>query len=274
MGMTSGAVSRAARQALAITVAALFVAPLVFLAAGSLRELGPAPPVPELVPANPTLANYGRAFEAVALARQAVNSALLALVVVPLSVLVAAAAGLAIARLPAVPRRVLLGLTLVATMIPLSMLIVGRFTLFRTLGVTDSYLPLFATALIGGSPFNVLLFYVTFRRMPAELFDAARLDGASAGRMLLQIGLPGARNTVLAVAVITFAASWGNVLEPMVYLADEELHTLPLGLRSLATLDLARQPIMLAGALLSLLIPLAALVAVQRRLSADEPELS
>ena len=270
MGMIAGR----ARQVAAVAVAAVFVMPIVLLIAGSLRELGPAPPVPALLPADPTLANFGRAFEAVALARQAANSLLLALVVVPISILVAASAGLAIARLPTLPRRLLLGLTLAATMLPLSMLIVGRFSLFRTLGVTDTYLPMVASALIGGSPFNVLLFYVAFRRMPAERFDAARLDGASAARMLVGIGLPGARNVVLAVAVITFAASWGNVLEPMVYLTNEELFTLPLGLRSLATLDLARQPIMLAGAVLSLILPLLFLVVVQRRIAADEPDLS
>jgi multiple sugar transport system permease protein len=264
---------RSLSQIVALAVAALFLLPLVLLVAGSLREVGPAAPVPDLLPARPTLENYGRAFELVDLARQAWNSTLVALIVVPLSVAVAAAAGFAIARLPTIPRRAMVSVSLAATMIPLSMLIVGRFTVFRSLGLTDSYVPLIATALIGGSSFNVLLFYVAFRRMPSELFDAARLDGASAVRMLLQVGLPGARNVTLAVAVLAFAASWGNVLEPLVYLSDEDLYTLPLGLRSLATLDLPNQPIMLAGAVLSFIVPLVLLLVAYRRFTADRPEL-
>ena len=271
--MRSDSGVRAVRQAIALLAMGLFLLPLALLVAGSLREIGPGAPVPDLLPARPTLENYGSAFDAVDLARQAWNSTLVAIVVVPLSVIVAASAGFAMARLPTVPRRLLVAVSLVGAMVPLSMLIVGRFTLFRSLGVTDTYLPMIATGLIGGSPFNVLLFYLAFRRMPAELFDAARLDGASPGRMLVRVALPGARNVTLAVAVLAFAASWGNVLEPLVYLADERLHTLPLGLRSLATLDLPNQPIMLAGAVLSLLVPVGMLFVVQRRFVAGESEL-
>ena len=261
----------AARQALAIGFAALFVLPLVLLVAGALRPVGPAAPVPELIPSRPTLANFPTALETADLARQAWNSTLVAAMVVPLSVVVAAAAGFAIARLPTTSRRALVAASLAAAMIPLSMLIVGRFTLYTNLGVTDTYLPLVATGLIGGSPFNILIYYVTFRRMPAELFDAARLEGASAARLLVQVGLPGARNATLAVAVLAFAASWGNVLEPLVYLSDSSLYTLPLGLRSLASLDLPRQPIMLAGAVLSVLVPLAILVVARRGIRDEAP---
>lgn len=264
----------AAPHAAALGAALLFLLPLALLVAGSVRPVGPAAPVPEFIPARPTLANYGLALGTADLARQAGNSTLVAAIVVPLSLVVAAAAGFAIARLPTTARRIFVASSLAASMVPLSMLIVGRFTLYTNLGLTDTYLPLVATGLIGGSPFNVLIYYVTFRRMPAELFDAARLEGASAVRLLVQVGLPGARNATLAVAVLAFAGSWGNVLEPLVYLSDSSLYTLPLGLRSLASLDLPRQPIMLAGAVLSVLVPLALLLLARRRLVAGESDLS
>lgn len=261
----------AARHAIALVAAVLFLAPLVLLVLGSLRPVGPAAPARELIPARPTLENYGRVLDVVELGRHAWNSTLVAAVAVPMSVAVAAAGGFAMSRLPHVPRRVLVAGSLVAAMVPLSMLLVGRFTLFRTLGLTDSYIPLVATALIGGSPFNVLLFYLAFRRMPAELFDAARLEGASAVRLLVDVGLPGARNVAVAVAVLVFAASWGNVLEPLVYLSDESLHTLPLGLRALASLDLPRQPLMLAGAVAAVAVPVGFLLVAQRALRRDDP---
>lgn len=263
---------RLARHAVGLAATAVFLAPLALLILGSLRPVGPAAPARELVPAQPTLENYGRVFDVVDLGRQAWNSVIVAAVAVPLSVAVAAAGGFAIARLPSAPRRALLAASLVAAMVPLSMLLVGRFMLFRTLGLTDTYVPLVATALVGGSPFNVLLFYLAFRRLPRELFDAARLEGASASRLLVDVALPGARNAAIAVALLAFAASWGNVLEPLVYLSDESLHTLPLGLRALASLDLPRQPIMLAGAVATLAVPVAFLLIAQRFLRRDEPE--
>jgi multiple sugar transport system permease protein len=256
----------------AVVVAALFILPVMLLVAGSLREVGPAAPPLDLVPAQPTLENYPAAFAVVDLARQAWNSALLAVIVVPLSVIVAACAGFAMTRLPAAPQRLLVMASIAGAMLPVAMLIVGRFTLFRSVGATDTYLPIIATGLIGGSPFNVLLFYVAFRRMPSERFDAARLDGASAFRLLFNVGLPAARNVTLAVAVLAFAANWGNVLEPLVFLWDEDLHTLPLGLRSLSTLDLPNQPIMLAGAVLSLVVPLAFLLVALRWFVEQESE--
>lgn len=261
----------AARHAIGLTAAALFLAPLVLLVLGSLRPVGPATPGREVIPARPTLENYGRVVDVVDLGRHAWNSTLVAAVAVPLSVAVAAAGGFAMSRLSSLPRRILVAGSLVAAMIPLSMLVVGRFTLFRALGVTDSYLPLIATGLIGGSPFNVLLFYLAFRRLPAELFDAARLEGASAFRLLVDVALPGARNVGVAVAVLVFAASWGNVLEPLVYLSDESLHTLPLGLRALASLDLPRQPLMLAGAVAAVAVPIGFLLVAQRALRRDDP---
>jgi multiple sugar transport system permease protein len=260
-----------ARHGVAAAAAALFVLPLVLLVAGSLREVGPGAAARELIPSQPTLDNYRLAPQVADLGRQALNSALVAAVAVPLSVAVAAAGGFAMARLPARPRRFLLAASLVAGMVPLSMLLVGRFTLFRGLGVTDSFVPLVATGLIGGSPFNVVLLYLTFRRMPAELWDAATLDGASPSRLLVSIGLPAARPAVVAVALLSFTLSWGNVLEPLVYLSDEALYTLPLGLRSLASLDVPRQPIMLAGAVLGTIVPVALLLIAQRALRDDRP---
>jgi multiple sugar transport system permease protein len=260
-----------ARQAVAAAAAGLFLLPLVLLVAGSLREVGPGAAARELIPSRPTLDNYRVAPQVADLGRQALNSTLVAAAAVPLSVAVAAAGGFALARLPTRPRRVLLAASLVAGMVPLSMLLVGRFALFRGLGVTDTWLPLVATGLIGGSPFNVLLLYLTFRRLPGELWDAATLDGASTVRLLVSIGLPAARSALVAVALLAFALSWGNMLEPLVYLSDEALYTLPLGLRALASLDVARQPIMLAGAVLATLIPVVLLVVAQRALRDDPP---
>ena len=61
-------------------------------------------------------------------------------------------------------------------MVPTTALLVGRFGLFRALGITDTLLPLMAPALLGESPFHVLFYLWAFRRISPEVFDAARLE--------------------------------------------------------------------------------------------------
>jgi len=253
------------RQVAAAVVSLAFLLPLAFMVAGSLRRPGlPPQRSPELVPRDPSPEAYRQAFDLVDLARYTLNSLLVAALVVPLSVLVASWAGFAMSRLPERHARALLAGSLAALMVPLTALLVPRFTIFRALGLTDSYWPLVASALVGFSPFYVLLFYWSFRRLPRELVDAARLEGLSPFRVWRRVAMPLVRPVTTAVALLAFVFSWGNFLEPLVYVFDERLFTLPLGLRSLAQLDRTNFPLLLAGSVVATLPVLVAFLYLQR----------
>lgn len=253
------------RHALALLVAALFLLPLVYMVSGSLRRAGlPPPRTPELVPAEPTLANYERAFDLVDLGRYALNSALVVALAVPLTLLFASWAGFAMSRLPRRGRAALVALSLVALMVPVTALLVPRFALFSWLGLTNTYVPLVAPALIGTSPFYVLLFYWAFRRIPDELYEACRLEGLSPFRTWWRVALPLARPVTVAVAVLAGVFTWSNFLDPLIYLFDSDLYTLPLGLRALATLDRQDFPVLLAGAVVATAPVVLAFLWVQR----------
>jgi multiple sugar transport system permease protein len=253
------------RQIAAGAISLAFLLPLAFMVAGSLRRPGlPPPRTPELVPADPSLEAYRQAFDLVDLARYTANSLLVAALVVPVSVLVASWAGFAMTRLPERHARALVAASLVALMVPLTALLVPRFAIFRALGLTDTYWPLIAPALIGFSPFYVLLFYWSFRRVPRELVEAARLEGLSPLRTWWRVAMPLVRPVTTAVALLAFVFSWGNFLEPLVYVFDERLFTLPLGLRSLAQLDRHNFPVLLAGSVAATLPVLVAFVYLQR----------
>lgn len=246
-------------------VVLLFVLPLVFMLSGSLRSPAlPPPRTPELVPDPLSFSNYGRAFELVGLARATLNSLIVAALAVPLSVLVASWAGFALTRLPARVARTLIGASFVALMIPLTALLVPRFTVFRTLGLTDTYVPLVAPALLATSPFYVLVFYAAFRRLPPELVDACRLEGMSPLSIWRRVAMPLVRPVTVAIGVLAFVLTWGNFLDPLIYLYDAELFTVPLSLRSLATLDRTDYPLLLAGAVVATLPVLAAFLVAQR----------
>ncbi len=253
------------RQIAAAAISVAFVLPLVFMAAGSLRRPGlPPPRSPELVPGDPSLEAYRQAFDLVDLTRYTLNSLLVAALVVPLSVLVASWAGFAMTRLPPRHARALVAASVAALMVPLTALLVPRFAIFRALGLTDSYWPLVAPALLGFSPFYVLLFYWSFRRLPSELLDVARLEGFSPLRTWWRVAMPLVRPVTTAVALLVFVFSWGNFVEPLVFVFDERLFTLPLGLRSLAQLDRQNFPLLLAGSVVATLPVLVAFLYLQR----------
>lgn len=253
------------RHVPAALLATALLFPLVFMVTGSLRSAGlPPPRTPELVPSQVDLDNYRRAFELVDLARYTLNSAIVVSLAVPLTILVASWAGFAMARLPRRPAAVLVALSLVALMVPVTALLVPRFAIFRTLGLVDTYVPLVAPALIGTSPFYVLLFYWSFRRIPAELYDASRLEGLSPFAVWRRVAMPLVRPVTVAVAVLAAVFTWSNFLDPLVYLFDEDKFTLPLGLRSLAQLDRQNFPLLLAGAVTATAPVLVAFLYVQR----------
>jgi multiple sugar transport system permease protein len=232
---------------------------------GSLRKAGlPPPRTPELVPSEPTLESYRRAFELVDLARYTFNSVLVVVIAVPLTLLFASWAGFAMARLPRRAGAWLVAASLVSLMVPITALLVPRFAIFSWLGLTDTYVPLVAPALIGMSPFYVLLFYWGFRRIPAELFEACRLEGLSPFTVWRRIALPLARPVTVAVAVLAAVFTWSNFLDPLIYLFDENNFTLPLGLRSLAQVDRQDFPLLLAGAVTATVPVIAAFLYVQR----------
>jgi multiple sugar transport system permease protein len=242
----------------------LFTLPLLFMVAGSLRPTGPPPTTIDLVPEEVAFGNYARAVELVDLPRYALNSLIVVAVAVPLTVLVASWAGFAMARLSGRAAAAVVGLTLVALMVPTTALMVPRFAMFRTVGLTDTFLPLIAPSLIGTSPFYVLLFYWSFRRLPSELFEASRLEGVTPLTTWWKVAMPLARPVTVAVGVLAFSFTWSNFLDPVIYLSDERMYTLPLGLRALAEVDPSNVPLLLAGATAATAPVVVAFLYVQR----------
>jgi multiple sugar transport system permease protein len=250
-GAPSGQAQRGAgwRHLAGLLVLALFVTPIVYMVTGSLRKAGlPPPRTPELLPSPLAFDNYGRAYDLVNIPRQVLNSTIVVVAAVPLTVLFASWAGFVMARLSRRAGGILVGISLIALMVPITALLVSRFAMFRTARLTDTYVPLIAPSLMGTSPFYVLLFYWSFRRVPPELFEACKLEGLSTLRTWGRVAMPLVRPATVAVGVLAFVFTWSNFLDPLIYLYDPNKYTVPLGLRSLATLGRQDFPLLLAGA--------------------------
>jgi multiple sugar transport system permease protein len=258
---------RLARAAARVAVSVVFLAPLAFMVSGSFRRVGAVPPRGfELLPADPGLSSYTRLPDEIPLGTALRNSALVVAVAVPVTVVVASWAGFALSQLAPRSRRALLGLTLGLLMVPLPMLWVARFVGYLKLGLLDTLVPLMAPAFAATTPFTVLLAYRAFRRVPPELFEAARAEGAGALRTWWQVGLPLAGATTTAIGAIAFTVHWGNYLDALLYVRRQSHETLPLAVGKLVTLDPTELPIMLAGAVVLSLPPVLALLLAQRRL--------
>lgn len=256
------------RTAALVVVAALFLAPLILLLVGSFRPVGlPPPRVGELLGGPWSLDSYRRLFELVPLAAPALNSLLVAAITVPIGLLVASWAGFAAARLPSRQGAFLAASAVIVLLIPVTSLFVGRLTIFRTAGLTDTLIPLIATSLIGVSPAFVLVFAWSYRRLPSELFDIASEFGLSPLGMWWRVALPLTRGVTAAIAAIAFVLTWNDYLGPLIYVSDQRRATLPLAVGTLAASDGPRQPIMLAGAVIVVVPALAVALVVMRRVS-------
>jgi multiple sugar transport system permease protein len=257
----------------AILMSAVFLLPLLYMVTGSLRKAGlPPPRTPEFLPSPLAFDNYERAFELVDIPRYTLNSLVVAAVAVPLTVVFASWAGFAMSRLPRRAAGILVAVSLVVLMIPITALLVPRFVMFRTVGLTNTYVPLILPSLMGTSPFYVLLFYWGFRRLPSELFEAARLEGLTPVAMWRRVAMPLVRPITVAVAVLAFVFTWSNFLDPLIYLFDQEKFTVPLGLKLLAQLDRQNYPLLLAGAVTATAPVIGAFLYVQRYFLANRQQ--
>jgi multiple sugar transport system permease protein len=160
---------------------------------------------------------------------------------------------------------VVIGASLVALMVPATVLLVPRFALFRWLGLTNTLVPLVAPTLLATSPLYVLVYYLAFRALPADLYDACRIEDLSPMQTWWRVALPLVRPVTAAVAALAFVLTWSNFLDPLVYVYDRDLFTVPLALRSLATLDPTDFPVFLAGAVLATIPTLVVFGLAQRR---------
>lgn len=252
-------------QLMSAAVAVVFVLPLVWMLSASLRQPGlPPPRVFEWLPNPLVWSNYADIFALLPLARYTFNSVVVAALAVPLTLLTASWAGFAMAQLPARQRRRLVLLSLALLMVPITALWLTRYIFFAWLGLTNTYGALLAPALMGTSPLFILLFYWAFRRVPAELYEAARLEGARALTLWRRVALPLARPTLVAVGVLTFLVYWSDFLNPMLYLRSQALYTLPLGVQQLRQLDPSNWPLLMAAAVLMTGPAVALFLAVQR----------
>ena len=241
-------------HAVAILLALIFILPLVWIVSTSLRQVGlPPPRTIEWLPRPLAWQNYSQIFSLLPFSRYILNSLIVALVAVPFTLLTASWAGFAMSQLSTRARNHLLALSIGLLMVPITALWLTRFVLFSWLGLVDTFTLLVTPALMGSSPLFVLLFYWTFRRIPADLFASARLEGANALAIWRYVAFPLARATFVAVGLLSFLLYWNDFINPLLYLKSQERYTLAVGVQQLQQLDQNNWPLLMVGCVLMIL---------------------
>ncbi len=218
---------------------------------------------PQFIPRDPTLNNFARVWEQLAIWRFFLNSLFVAALTVTLNVLVSSLAAYPLAKMQ-FPGRELIFYALLATLIvpaeltyiPGYLLAVNVFKYYDTLWAL-----IFPSVF---SAFNIFLLRQAYKSVPNDLIDAARMDGASELRIWWGVLLPTIRPAVATAAVFTAVTSWNALLWPSLMLRNRDLYTLPVGLLALRGMFTADFRLIAAGAIMVIIPILLAFVFAQR----------
>lgn len=216
---------------LILTGSVVMLVPLLWLLSSSFKDTARIfiyPP--QWIPDPWRVENYSKVFEQIPFVRFYWNTILVTGLAVAGQIVSASLVAFGFARLR-FPGRDLLFLVLLSTiMIPYHVTLIPTFVLFRILGWLDTYAPLILPYWLGGGAFYVFLLRQFYMRLPLELDDAARIDGASTFGIYWRVILPQAKPALGVVAVFTFLGHWNDFFNPLIYLNTTEKYTLALGI--------------------------------------------
>ncbi len=203
--------------------------PLVWMVSTSLKPEGQILSYPpRWLPATPSVENYTSVLQRFTFGRWTANSILVAVAATALVVGIDALAGYGLARLRTRGGDLLFVLIVSMLLVPIQVTVIPLFLVFAELHMLNSFAALIlpTTANITG----VLLMRQFFLGFPGELEEAARIDGASEGRIWWSVVMPMSRPALAAVAALTFVSSWNSLLWPLIIVNSDRVRTLPVGI--------------------------------------------
>lgn len=231
------------------------IVPFIWMVSGSFRTEADLYAAPEsLLPTEWTLGGYERIWSELPFLRVIANSFIFAGVTTVLCLLFDSMCAYALARLRFRGRRIAFWLVIATLMIPSQVTLIPVFVELFHLGWLNTYQGLIVPR--ATSAFGIFMLRQFFLTIPAELDEAARLDGAGHFRIYWRIILPLAKPALATLAVLHFMNLWNDLLWPLVVTSSTEMRTLPAALTLFGGQHVNDHAVLLAGAVISL-IPLA-----------------
>ncbi|MCM3271049.1 carbohydrate ABC transporter permease [Paenibacillus elgii] len=227
-----GRLSLTLHYVLLTAISAVMIVPFLWMVSTSLKE--PAKIFvfpPELIPSPVRWANYAEVLRTIPFHLFYWNSAYIAVVVTAGTAFFASLAGYSFARIPFRGRNLVFLLLLSTMMIPNEVTAIPMFLFMREIGFLNTHLPLIVLPIFGaGGVFGVFIMRQFFLGIPKELEEAAMIDGCSRLRIYASIMLPLARPAIATLVIFTFLTCWNDFFDPLIFINDRMLMTLPLAL--------------------------------------------
>ena len=253
-------------HALLIACIAVVVFPLYFafvVSTQDLQQVVQRPP--RLLPSSHLLENYAQAWRKANMGVMLWNSAVMAVTVAVGKIVISMLSAFAIVYFNFRGRTLCFWMIFVTLMLPVPVRLMSTYEVIGTLGWLNSYqgltVPLMASAT---ATFLFRQFYLT---IPNELAEAAQLDGAGPMRFLWRFLLPLSWANIAALFVVLFIFGWNQYLWPLMITNSEAMRTVVIGLEQLiprSGTELPTWNLIMAGAMMALLPPVAVIIFMQR----------
>ena len=233
--MAAGRLPRLLVSAALLLLALVFFFPLIWMVMSSFKTNSAIFSAPFSPPDSIDFSKWAEAWTVGNLGQYAINSAIVTIASVVLILLLGAAAAYALSRYRFRGRGLVLGLFALGLILPLQSYFIAQSSIFTQLGITDTRLALIIPYTAMGLSLAVYLLKVYLDALPDELFEAARIDGASDRQMFASVALPLLRPGLATVAIFSALAAWNEFLLALLYIQDDALKTIPTGLLAFST---------------------------------------
>jgi ABC-type glycerol-3-phosphate transport system permease component len=215
---------------LMIALGVTFLMPLAWVASTSLKLPGQVFITPiEWLPKSPRWENYLDVFRRLPFEKFIVNSLFVTTMGTIGSVLSSVMVAFGLSRIRWPGREIVFTILLATMMLPGVVTLIPVFIIFKQIRWVGTFYPLWVPAWFGGA-FYVFLMRQYMLTLPTELDEAAKMDGASNFRILWQVIAPLCGPAIASVAIFSFLFHYNDFMGPLIYISDNTMYTLPLGL--------------------------------------------
>lgn len=213
-----------------------------------------------------SLSSWHLLFSSEPILRELLNSLIVSAGAVFCVVIISTAAGFALAKIRFRFRTVVFLAIVSCMFVPLPSIIIPEFINVAKLGLLQTYWGAIIVYAALGLPFSIFLMTTYFRGIPDELIEAASVDGVPFTKMWWSLGIPLARPAIFTVAVLQFIQIWNDLLVGLLFLENTDDRTVTVGLALLSSGRVASVPVLMAGAVMSVIPPIVVYILFQKYL--------
>ncbi len=227
-------------------LALVYLVPFLWLLSGSLKtspELFASPPV--WIPKMPQVQNYLDAIASFPFFLYLRNTLIIVIFNIIGTVLSSSLVAYGFSRIPWKGRDALFVVVLVTMMLPFQVVMIPLFLLFQKFGFIGTLLPMIVTSFFGNA-FFIFLLRQFFMGIPHELSQAAKVDGASEFTIFFRIILPLSKPAITTVVIFVFLRCWNDFVGPLIFLNDNNLYTLSIGVQQIMSINDPRWTLLMA----------------------------